>query len=747
MKKLQSYLKLLSIGYVIVLAGTTISCSNINNSATRNFVIPTVNRRPNNSSSESNSNEDYRNNTTPENNHPISNNNQGSNHNSNNNYSNNEVIIPTDSNANNGQTFYSSISNLNHNLTSLDNTYLENVNKSFNAINVDDSEIKNIILKGDLPLNFYSHPQYKLETQNIILDKFENAQTKLKLIDTKTKEEVSSQEIKWYQRISYPEDKVITGDDDQDKSTFLLSNDGTIKWKETKETDGRIVDEKIARLWANYKGYLYSATVTIYSEHKSKILKDENDAIKKAKKIVEEEGWNNLPTLEKLTKAYEWITKEVKYDYDFTSGPILKNQNAHSALVNLKTVCTGYAKGFKLILDELGIPCRFMEGESKREASLAKHAWNLVQVDNEWYHADTTSDRTNSHTNFNFFLNTNDDFSPSDIFDNNFKNQGSRLRNLKFKNFVETEEDVLVLIDNNFNPTNKQVNRLNLVIDRGNFKIVKKALEERHLDVKNWSYGVNTSASPNKSVIYTFNESNIDVTDVKITNIERYNNKNAIKVEFDKEVSDLKVGNFNINNALIKKVEELQNGKIYVLYLEHFSNFGEVQVKLESIKRKDYKFDLNATQNVKFNIKKQEKPNIKIQSLDTNKIKILNSTNNLEYNFNNNSWKDVPRDAILRDATIGKLYIRYKETDNSPSSDVTVIEIHKANDVDKLVKLLNNNMIIGLDNSMEYKKEDESNWTSVTKTVLKNPKKGTYLIRAKANETTLASDISKVEIR
>nr|WP_258176930.1 transglutaminase domain-containing protein [Mycoplasma leachii] len=101
----------------------------------------------------------------------------------------------------------------------------------------------------------------------------------------------------------------------------------------------------------------------------------------------------------------------MKYDYDFTTGSIIKNQNAHSALVKLKTVCTGYAKGLKLILEELGIPCKFIEGQSKREEFAAKHAWNLVQIDNEWYHVDPTSDRTDSKTKFNFFLNTNDDLS------------------------------------------------------------------------------------------------------------------------------------------------------------------------------------------------------------------------------------------------------------------------------------------------------------------------------------------------
>ncbi|UZK63896.1 lipoprotein [Mycoplasma mycoides subsp. capri] len=760
MKKL---LKLLSLSSIISLTTTTISCS-VNNSNTKNNLIiptiPTTNKKPNNNldpNSESDKNQD--NNSAPKNEdfNPSNNDsNQGSNRNNSDNINNNnssssdDIIDHIDNNTNNNPAYFASISRLNHNLTELENKYIDFENKSFQPIDTNENQIKEIILNSQLPKNFYSHPKYKLQQTHIILDEFQNKEIKLKLIDIDSKSEISNDDIKWYQKISYPQDKVLDSKESQENGTFILSNNGTIKWKDTKSNNEEFgPEEKSARLWANYKGYLYSAVVTVYSSQKSKTLNNENEAKKMAKEIVEKNGWKNLPTLEKLTKAYEWMTKEVKYDYDFTTGPILKNQNAHSALVNRYTVCTGYAKGLKLLLEELGIPCRFIEGHSERESRLSKHAWNLVQLDNEWYHIDATSDRVENKqvkTDFKFFLNTNKDFAEYDNFVRNFSNPGSSLRNLKLKNFVETEDDVIALIDNNWDPNKKQINKLNLITNGKNFITVSNAFDKRGLIIKDNGTKINQVIGPNKDVSYIFNNQNNDqITNIKIIKIQKDDKKNAIQIDFDKNVPDLKTGNFNVKNALIKKVENKNNS--YILYLDHFSSFGKVNIELESIKRKDYKFELNGNNIVEFNIEKQEKPNISIQALDSKRIKINNQQSNLEYNFNNTSWQDVPKDFIIKNATIGTLYVRYKQTSTKPSSDIQSIEISKSNEIDNLVKLVNNNMLIGLDYSMEYKKEEDSSWTSVNKTVLKDLKKGTYWIRTKASGSTLASDISKVEIK
>jgi len=62
------------------------------------------------------------------------------------------------------------------------------------------------------------------------------------------------------------------------------------------------------------------------------------------------------------------------------------NQTAYSALVLNNTVCAGYARSFQLIMNKLGIPCYYVFGTAKNEY----HAWNVIQLDGEWYAVDLT---------------------------------------------------------------------------------------------------------------------------------------------------------------------------------------------------------------------------------------------------------------------------------------------------------------------------------------------------------------------
>lgn len=60
---------------------------------------------------------------------------------------------------------------------------------------------------------------------------------------------------------------------------------------------------------------------------------------------------------------------------------------AYGALADGVAVCEGYACAAKLLLDALGVPCDIQVGECTGGGG---HAWNLVQLEGQWYQMDVT---------------------------------------------------------------------------------------------------------------------------------------------------------------------------------------------------------------------------------------------------------------------------------------------------------------------------------------------------------------------
>lgn len=88
--------------------------------------------------------------------------------------------------------------------------------------------------------------------------------------------------------------------------------------------------------------------------------------------------------------ASEYIRTKILFDalvtnveYDEASD---NNQNIVSVFVNHRSVCKGYARAFQYLLTKAGIESTVINGT----ADGASHAWNLVNLDGEYYHFDVT---------------------------------------------------------------------------------------------------------------------------------------------------------------------------------------------------------------------------------------------------------------------------------------------------------------------------------------------------------------------
>ncbi len=89
-------------------------------------------------------------------------------------------------------------------------------------------------------------------------------------------------------------------------------------------------------------------------------------------------------TYEKIKSVYELLIRKVEYDK--TSS---YNQTIRSVFLEKRTVCMGYAKATQYLLNKMGIFCTLVTGTILDESN-SSHAWNLVQIGENYYYVDTT---------------------------------------------------------------------------------------------------------------------------------------------------------------------------------------------------------------------------------------------------------------------------------------------------------------------------------------------------------------------
>lgn len=93
--------------------------------------------------------------------------------------------------------------------------------------------------------------------------------------------------------------------------------------------------------------------------------------------------WSLGSEIEQVKYAHDYLTSTITYQLN---SPY--NQNAYSAIVRHITVCAGYSRAFQYMMQKVGIPCAYVLGI----AGGGYHAWNMLELDGDYYMMDVTWD-------------------------------------------------------------------------------------------------------------------------------------------------------------------------------------------------------------------------------------------------------------------------------------------------------------------------------------------------------------------
>ena len=125
----------------------------------------------------------------------------------------------------------------------------------------------------------------------------------------------------------------------------------------------------------------------------------DRETLDMAKDVLSEIIKEGMTDYEKEEAVYLWLTKAMKPDTGMLTVIPTSDEGTddpHDVLKNRNAVCVGYATTFRLFMQMMDIECKVIHNKD------LYHSWNLVKLEDEWYHVDCYSDADNAnYQNFN----------------------------------------------------------------------------------------------------------------------------------------------------------------------------------------------------------------------------------------------------------------------------------------------------------------------------------------------------------
>lgn len=149
--------------------------------------------------------------------------------------------------------------------------------------------------------------------------------------------------------------------------------------------------EGSATIAATVGNQTYYCYTTIYSSSDfRKLTKTQKEIKNKIQLILAENITKQMTTVQKIRFVHDYLLLNTEYDEINYKNDTLSSRaySSEGVLFDGMAVCQGYAETFQIFMDSLSIENRFIVGT----AGGVSHAWNLVKLEDGWYHVDTTWD-------------------------------------------------------------------------------------------------------------------------------------------------------------------------------------------------------------------------------------------------------------------------------------------------------------------------------------------------------------------
>lgn len=154
--------------------------------------------------------------------------------------------------------------------------------------------------------------------------------------------------------------------------------------------------------------YIFSAVEfgysKVYDENEKSAIVNEFET--KASEIIDSIITSDMDELDKIVKIHDYIALNTAYDTEGVIPDLNGGSSAYDVIVKNNGVCLGYARAYEYLLDKVGIESFVVKTLPKADGS--GHAWNLVNLNDEWYHVDVTWDDPvpdkKGRVNHNYFM-------------------------------------------------------------------------------------------------------------------------------------------------------------------------------------------------------------------------------------------------------------------------------------------------------------------------------------------------------